>query len=145
MVTNEERISRLGIKSYQSLFGVKKEVCDIMLSILKENEVFSADGKGRPSKLSVLDKLVITLDYYKSYRPYDRIAFDYGVSKASIYNAVAWVESVLIEDPRFQLPGKKVLRETEFDVILVDCTESPIQRPKKNKKDTIPGNKNDIP
>jgi len=100
---------------------------------------------GKPPKLSVLDKLIITLDYYKGYRPYERIAFDYDVVKSAICDSVAWVESVLIKDDRFHLPSKKELREAEFEVILVDCTESPIQRPKKNSKNGIPARKSGTP
>ena len=41
------------------------------------------------------------------------------------------------------LPGRKALLKSdmEYEVILVDATESPIERPKKSKHDTIPGRK----
>jgi hypothetical protein len=36
---------------------------------------------------------------------------------------------------KFRLPGKKALLEgTEIEVVLVDVTESPIERPKKTKR-----------
>jgi hypothetical protein len=44
------------------------------------------------------------------------------------------VESVLIKDSWFRLPNKRKLCESNFDVIVVDCTEGPIQRPKKATK-----------
>jgi len=143
MESNDKRIKRLESSSYQNLFGVKKEVFDLMFSVLESAFGILHKNGGKPPKLSVLDKLIITLDYYKSYRPFDRIAFDYGVSKSAICKSIAWAESVLIKDKRFQLPSKKELRETEFEVILVDCTESPIQRPQKNRKSSIPASKND--
>lgn len=45
-------------------------------------------------------------------------------------------ESKLIKDTRFHLPGKKALTRPEntFELVLIDVTESPIERPKKNKK-----------
>ena len=142
-ICNKERIARLSSESYQGIFGVKKATFELMLSVLESAYAELHKFGGKPPKLSVLDKLVITLDYYKDYRPYERIAFDYDVVKATIWNSINWVESVLIKDKRFQLPSKRELREAEFDVILVDCTESPIQRPKKNSKSGIPARKND--
>ena len=45
---------------------------------------------------------------------------------------ISEMESILIQDKQFHLPGKKVLRENTFEVVLVDVTESPVERPKKN-------------
>ena len=145
MANNEARIRRLDVKAYQDLFWVKKSTFDLMLSVLTEAYEKLHKFGGKPPKWSVLDKLIITLDYYKTYRPYERIGFDYGVGKSAIHKSIAWVESVLIKDGRFHLPSKKELRESDFEIILVDCTESPIQRPKKNRGNTIHGSKNGIP
>ncbi len=43
------------------------------------------------------------------------------------------IEDILIKSKVFSLPGKKALlkSDTEFEVILIDATESPIERPKK--------------
>jgi hypothetical protein len=45
----------------------------------------------------------------------------------------------LIKDGTFSLPGKKALfgDEVEYEVILIDATESPIERPKKGGKENI--------
>ena len=46
-----------------------------------------------------------------------------------------WVENVLVKDGTFRLPGKKVLiePENENEVIQIDATETPIERPKKTE------------
>lgn len=56
------------------------------------------------------------------------------MSEATVCRTVIKFENVLIKDNRFHLPGKKVLRETEtvFEVVLIDATECPCERPKKN-------------
>ena len=58
-----------------------------------------------------------------------------------------WVEDTLIKHPDFSLPGRKALLKSdmEYEVVLIDATESPIQRPKKNKKDSTPVKRSDIP
>ena len=77
----------------------------------------------------------------REYRTYFHISQSYGVSESSAYKAVRWVEDTLIKHPDFALPGRKELlkSDVEYDVILIDATETPIERPKKNKKDTIQG------
>ena len=51
-----------------------------------------------------------------------------------------------MKHPDFRLPGKKALQksDTEYEVVLIDATETPIERPKKNKSVGILGRKRDI-
>jgi hypothetical protein len=55
------------------------------------------------------------------------------VRTASI--VIKWVENTLIKDGTFSLPGRKALLKSDMDyeVVLIDATESPIERPKKAK------------
>jgi hypothetical protein len=101
---------------------------------------------GRSSKLCVEDQLLITLEYLHEYRTYFHIGTSYGISESSAYKTIKWVEDTLIKHPDFALPGKKALinRCSECKIVLMDVSESPIQRPKKSKKDTIPARKSDI-
>ena len=48
----------------------------------------------------------------------------------------------MIDDKRFHLPGKKVLRENTFEVVLVDVTESAVERPKKNSGEITQAKRN---
>ncbi|KJV91280.1 DDE superendonuclease family protein [Orientia tsutsugamushi str. UT76] len=58
-----------------------------------------------------------------------------GVKISSIYKAVKWVEDTLVTHLNFALSGRKALMksDTNYEVVLIDTTESPIERPKKNK------------
>jgi hypothetical protein len=42
----------------------------------------------------------------------------------------------LIEHPDLSLPGRKVLLKSDlnYDVVLIDATQTPIERPKKSKR-----------
>ncbi len=57
------------------------------------------------------------------------------------------VEDVLIKSSIFKLPRKKKLLESEAEpkVIVIDVTESTIERPKKNRKNPIQEKKETIP
>ena len=58
---NEKRVAKLKEKEYQKYFGVTKETFAIMYKILGEKYQEEHKWGGRPSVLSVLDKLVIFL------------------------------------------------------------------------------------
>jgi len=81
---NLTRILNLSETKYQALFGVKKPTFDAMLAILEEAYGQLHKAGGRPPRLSVLDKLVVTLGYYREYRTMEHIGFDYGIYKSTI-------------------------------------------------------------
>lgn len=136
MINNEERIKKLKDEDYQKLFGVRKGTFNKMLEILENSFIDLHKQGGKKPKLSVLDKLIIMLGYYREYRSMENIAFDYGVVKSTICDSINWVENVLIKDGTFSLPKKRTLQQddTDIEVLLVDATECEIERPKKNKK-----------
>ena len=75
----------------------------------------------------------MALEYLLEYRTYLHLGSSYGVSESTCYNVCRWVEDSLIKDKAFSLPGKKVLLQSDtlIEAILIDATESPIERPKK--------------
>ena len=79
--------------------------------------------------------LLMTLEYLREYRTYFHISQSYNISKSTAYKTIKWVENTLIKHPLFALPGRKELLKSdmEYDVILIDTTETPIERPKKTK------------
>ena len=75
----------------------------------------------------------MTLEYLREYRTYFHIANNYGLRENTCYRNIIWVEDTLIKSKEFSLPKRKELLEenNEIEAILVDATESPIERPKK--------------
>lgn len=87
---------------------------------------------------SVIDNFILTLKYYRYYVTQKALAFEFGVGEATVCDTIRWVEDALIKDGTFSLPGKKTLLEDDgIEVILVDVTECPIERPQKNSESTI--------
>lgn len=145
-MNNIKRIAKLKEKEYQELFGVKKATFDKMLEILTEQFKNEHANGGKPPKLSVLDKLIIMLCYYREYRTMQHIAFDYEVTKATICNSIHWVEKTLIKSGVFRLPSKRELyADTQIEIVLIDATEIEIERPKKDKNSIIPEKRKSIP
>jgi Helix-turn-helix of DDE superfamily endonuclease len=130
-----EQIKNLQTLKFRRLTGVKKATFNKMISILREAEIKKKAKGGRNSKLSIEDRLLMALEYLREYRTYFHVSQSYGVSESTAYEAIKWIENTLVKHPDFALPGKKVLVKSDIDyeVVLIDATETPIERPKKNK------------
>jgi len=129
---------------FKRLYGVKPATFTQMLSILQKEFNAMHESGGKPPKLTPEDKLYVTLKYLREYRTMDSIAAEYGVCKGTICLSIQWVEDTLTKDGTFALPGKKALKRksASIEYIIVDVTESPINRPKENQKEYYSGKKN---
>ena len=125
---------------------MKRATFEKMVEILRKGYAEKHRRRGRTPKLSIENQLLATLEYLREYRTYAHIAASYGIAESNIYRRIKWVEDTLIRDGTFSLPGRKALLKSdmEYEVILIDATESPIERPKKSKNDTILGRKSGI-
>ena len=76
----------------------------------------------------------MTLMYWREYRTEFHIGLTYGVSESTVCRTIQKVEKVLIQSKQFHLPGRKALQpsDTVIEIVLVDATEQPIERPKKD-------------
>jgi len=121
-------------KDFRRVTGVKRQTFYVMTEILKTAHQLKKAKGGRPNKLSIEDMLLMGLEYLREYRTYLSISRSYGLSESNTFETIKWVEDTLIKSGKFSLPGKKALlkSDAEYEVILIDATESPIQRPKKN-------------
>ena len=132
-------------EKFRRLTGIKRTTFDAMVSILnKVGEQLKAQG-GKPNKLSVEDRLLMTLEYLREYKTYFHISRNYGISESACYRNIRWIEVTLIKDGQFSLPGRKALlkSDVDYEVVLIDATETPIERPKKNKNTFILAKRND--
>jgi len=130
---------------FRAITGVTPATFRAMLEEVNEAYAQAHAQRGRHRKLSREDMLLMMLEYYKEYRTLECIGASYGLKKTNVGKTIKWVEDVLIKSGKFSLPGKKKLTQSdiEFEVIVVDTTETPIQRPKNRQKQYYSGKKND--
>jgi len=130
---------------FRQITGVLPSTFNAMVEVLKKEYEEAHKKNGRNRKLSIEDMLLLTLEYYKEYRTYECIGASYGLNVSNVSRTIIWVENVLIKCGLFRLDGKKALLDpnTEIEVILVDTTETPIERPKSGQKRYYSGKKND--
>lgn len=125
-----EQIRERKSAEFQRLTGVSPVIFGRMVKCLEEQiRVF-----GRPCKLSVEDRLLLTLMYWREYRTMAAVAVTYDVSEATVHRTINRIETALLASGEWSLPGKKALAESslEYQVVIVDATETPIERPQKN-------------
>ncbi len=112
----------------------------------KKNKKKNKKKAGRKPTLCMEDQLLMTLMYWREYRTQFHIGIDYGVSEALVCRTVQKVENILSSCKKFQLPQKKKSSPSPmaYEVVLIDATETPIERPKKNSSNIIQAKRNGI-
>jgi hypothetical protein len=138
-----ETIEELKDTDFKRLTGVQRETFGLMLQVVEKG----LRNFGRPAKLSRADQLLMTLMYWREYRTEFHIAQSYGISEATVCRTIQKVENALVRSGKFRLPGKKTLQasDTVFEVVLVDVSEQPIERPKKAKNGITAAKRSIIP
>ena len=128
-----EYVKKLSPSAFKRLTGVRKNTFTAMSSIVRKAENKRLSRGGKPPRLEVEDRLLMTMECLREYRTYFHLGKSYGLSESACYRNCRWIEDTLIKSKIFSLPGKKVLlkNDEQWEVILVDATESPIERPKK--------------
>jgi len=131
-----EQVSKLSLTSFRRLTGVKLATFKKMVEILREKESQRKARGGKPSRLTIEDRLLMCLEYLREYRTYFHLGQSYCLSESACYRSCRWIEDTLVKSKEFALPGKKALLKSdmEYEVVLIDASESPIQRPKKKSK-----------
>lgn len=129
-------IQKLSNNHFFRLTGVRRSTFDLMLTVLRPAKLAKQKRGSRPTKLCLENQLLMALEYLREYRTYFHLGGSYGLSESAAWATCRWIEDTLIGSGLFSLPGKKALREgrRQFDLILMDVTESPICRPKKSPK-----------
>ena len=138
-----EKASKLSNEDFKQVIGVKKETFEIMVEILKLAYQAKHKRRGRHAKLSIQDMLLMTLKYWRQYVTQLELSIEFQVGEATTHDVIVWVENSLAKSKKFSLLGRGALLEhPEIEIVLVDVTESPIERPKKTSDNGIVGKRN---
>lgn len=137
---------QLSNQDFKQIIGVERTTFDAMVTIL--NKAYASKPKkwrgGRKKKLTTENQLIMTLKYLRQYVTQKELAFEFEIGEATVCDTIRWIEDTLVKDGSFSLPGKKMLLEDDsIEVILVDVTECPIERPQKNKENGTPVKRKD--
>jgi len=138
MENKYEKSKKLSEKNFKRLIGVKRKTFEAMASELHIAYEEKHRHGGRKPKLSIENQLMLALEYWRQYITFAELGFNYEISESAAHAITVWVENVLIKCGLFNLPGKKALLEdNDLEIVLLDVMESPVERPKKNKRPII--------
>lgn len=143
-ITKLLKQSDAGFKRYT---GIQKATFNAMLEAMQQHEATKRKS-GRPSDLSLESQILLALIYWREYRTLYHIGMDFGIHESSASRIVHKVENVLISSGQFDLPRKLPRGEpddTNWSAVIIDATETPIERPKKTKATTTVVKRSDIP
>jgi len=141
-----QTVNKLKDPEFKRVTGVSKDTFTLMKDVVTKYYRNNRAKGGRKKSLTPSDQILMMLEYYRQYRTYKEISIDYRLSESNTYYTIKKIEEVLLQDDRFHLPSLKKIRPTDessIDVIVVDVTESPCERPKKSKEHTTQVKRND--
>jgi hypothetical protein len=121
---------------FRRFVGVKRSVFDMMVTKVTEYKSVHRKhkSKGRPPKLCIADQILMMLMYYREYRTFFHVGNSFSMSESQCHRIVINTEAILLSFYEFHIGGKKklIIPGISLDVVIVDVTESPVERPKKN-------------
>lgn len=144
---NYNKIKNLKDSEFKRLTGIEHSTFKRMISILRSDCRKRQKSGGRKPTKTVETRLLMTLEYWREYRTYFHIGKNYNLSESQAFCIIRRVEDVLIKSREFTLPGKKALLKSdmEYEVVMIDATECPVERPKKSRSDITPARKSVTP
>jgi len=141
----QQAMEELSDTKFKRLTGIKKKVAMRFVGHLNAAYAAKHKNRGRHSKLKPEDMLMLACKYWRQYATFAELGYEFGIAESTAHGIVVWVEDVLIKQKDFHIPGKKALiDDPNIEVVLVDVTETPIERPKRGKKNGTLARKNSI-
>jgi hypothetical protein len=139
---NSKIAQNLSPEKFKRRFGVQRDTFKQMHKALQPYWRTKAQPGARP-KLGLTERILVALEYWREYRTYFHIATDWKISESTVCRILHWVEDHLMQSGCFRLPGKKRLVRGfgRPDVVVVDVTETPIERPQKRQRGFYSGKK----
>lgn len=91
--------------------GIHKAVFLEIVEIINNYKLLHRKHPKSGSKaiLSTEDSLLMVSMYYREYRTQYHIGITYGLSESRVCEMIKEIESMIVQDARYHLPGKKRL------------------------------------
>ena len=146
-----EKIKNCTNPDFKRLTGVNRGTFKLMVKEVEKHErkkvIKKDNSRGRPFQLCVENQILMMLMYYREYRTQFHIGETYGLDESNVCKNIKRIERILKKSKQFDLPGKKKLSQIkqQYEVIVIDATESSIERPKKTNTGITQGKRRNIP
>ena len=130
-----EQVKDLLPAEFKRYCGVEPETFRRMVEAVSNHLRKKRRVSGRPTKLTVEDQVLLTLEYWREYRTLFHLSKSWGLHESSVCRTIRRVEDILTKSRAFRLPGRRKLQpaDHEIEFVVVDVAETPVERPKKSR------------
>lgn len=135
------RLTGLTIEKYNDIYPKLEELYkDYNLKRLGQKDRKRKIGGGSQFKLSLEERLLMLLMYYRTYVPYTFLAFIFDIDDSNVGRNINPLQPLLAKI--FIIPERKIdLSQDEIYELFIDATEQPINRPKRGQRKWYSGKK----
>ncbi len=131
-------------RKFKRLVGVSFKTFRIIVGkvgqyIEAQKEAHPTKRRGKKSNLSLEDQVLITLYYLRHYTTFDNLSNVFGISESYANKKYHEILNILLQV--LDMPDRKALMDGSLEVISIDVTEQPIERPKRGQKSYYSGKK----
>ena len=111
-----EEVCRYEDRKFKRVVGVNRMTFKLMIDVL-DKEYRKKHMRGRSTKLSVEDMLLIAMEYWYEKRTYEQIAASYGLAASNVYRTIRWIEDVFVENGIFEAPSYNIEKSEKESIV----------------------------
>lgn len=139
IVTDKEKFARLS--------GLKTVTFDLLLTrivtkISEHKEIHALSRRGKKSDITIANKLLLTVMYYRNYYTYLTVSEMFGMSEGYANKIFHKMSREMVKV--LKLKNSKELSSETIKVVLIDASEQRIERPVRGQKKYYSGKKKSI-
>lgn len=132
-----EKFKRAAGLSKKNFDGLFVEVSDF---VRKEKERYPMSKRGKQSStVSQKDRVLLTLYYLRHYPTFANLGDVFSISESYCNKIYHQYARILVQVKR--LPNRKSLLDNPLEMMIIDATEQPIERPIRHQKAYYSGKK----
>lgn len=132
-------------KKFVRMSGLKKSLFDILVKKVSEQieghqQAHPLSTRGKKSKISLENKVLLMLMYYRNYHTYLTLSESFGISEGYANKTVHRMGKLVAK--ALPLGRKRRMESKEIKAVLIDASEQRIERPQKKQRQYFSGKKN---
>ena len=142
-----EELIELNDDEFKRLVGISNENYQLLLVQLQQlidedKERNPMKKRGIKGKLTLGQHLLLTLYYLRHYATFQILGNFFGISESYCCKIYQKISMYLLKI--LHVSGRKALINSDFEAVVIDVTEQPIERPTIGQKGYYSGKKNSI-
>ena len=135
-------------KKFARMSGLKKALFDILVEkvleqISEHQQKHRLSTRGKKAAMSITNKLLLMLMYYREYHTYLSISEMFGVSEGYAHKIVYRMSRLVVKS--LPLGKKRKVGSEAIKAVLIDASEQRIERPQHKQRQYYSGKKNATP